>query len=67
MQHLVKTDVFIVRIWNEPRERADVPAIWRGTVEHVSSRAVRNIDRLSELIDFVKTTAGLAENGSDGK
>ena len=61
----MKTDVFIVRIWKEPREARDVPEVWRGTVEHVSSKAVRHIRQWSELIEFVKAMAGIAEDEHD--
>lgn len=66
MQQRVKTDVFIVRIWREPRETSGEPALWRGAVEHVASRTVRHIDRLSEIIDFIEAATDFAADGSQG-
>ena len=65
MQHQMRTEVFIVRIWKEPQEERGVPVVWRGAVEHVSSKAVRHIAKLGELLTFVRDTAGLGEDGSD--
>jgi hypothetical protein len=66
MQRPVKTDVFIVRIWKEPREQAHVRTVWRGSVEHVASKSVRHIGQLSELVDFVSRTAGWEEDQDAG-
>jgi hypothetical protein len=65
MQQQGKTDVFIVRIWKEPRDASHRAALWRGTVEHVASKAMRHIDHLAELVEFIETTAGLAKDRSD--
>jgi hypothetical protein len=65
MPHQVKTDVFIVRIWKEPREAPHQTALWRGTVEHVVSKAMRHIDHFTALVDFIETKAGLAKDRSD--
>jgi hypothetical protein len=66
MQGQVDTDVFIVRIWKEPREAPDLPVLWRGTVEHVASRTVRHIAQLDDLVEFLAATAGLAGDGRPG-
>jgi hypothetical protein len=41
------TQVFIVRVWLEPREIDGAPIAWRGVIEHVPSgerRYVRDLD-----------------------
>jgi hypothetical protein len=65
MQQPVKTDVFIVRIWKEPREQQHARTVWRGSVEHVASKAIRHIGELSDLVDFVRETAGWDEDRPD--
>ena len=67
MPHPVKTDVFIVRIWKEPREPTHVRSVWRGSVEHVGSKMRRHIRQLDELIDFVRETAGWDEERPDAR
>ena len=66
MQQQVKTDVFLVRVWREPREASGEPALWRGTVEHVASKAMRHVDQLSEIVDFIEAMAALAGDRSYG-
>jgi hypothetical protein len=42
------------------------PALWRGTVEHVASKAMRHVDQLSEIVDFIEAMAALAGDRSYG-
>lgn len=45
--------VFIVRIWREPREIAGAEPEWRGVVEHVASKQRRFIRELGEISLFI--------------
>jgi hypothetical protein len=49
----VKTHVFIVRIWLEPREIAGAAPEWRAVVEHVPDGKKRYIKDLDELEQFI--------------
>jgi hypothetical protein len=54
------TQVFIVRFWNETREKEGACPIWRGSVEHVSSGRriyVNNIEEIGGVVSsFVRGT-----------
>ena len=52
-----RSDVFIVRVWHEPREITGAAPIWRGTIEHISSRSRRALKELNEIIPFITTYA----------
>lgn len=53
MSELVRrTETFIVRLWGEYLEQT--PAIWRGEIEHVSSRQVIHFRDINEMINFIK-------------
>jgi hypothetical protein len=47
------TQVFIVRVWLEPRSNPDAPPEWRGVIEHAPTRERRYIKDLNDLADFV--------------
>lgn len=47
------TQVFIVRVWLEPRSNPDAPPEWRGVIEHAPSRERRYIKDLNDLSDFI--------------
>lgn len=47
------TQVFIVRIWCEPREIEGAKPEWRGVIEHVSSGTRRYVLDISEIERFV--------------
>ena len=47
------TQVFIVRIWREPRGSEGAPAIWRGVIEHVPTGERRYLTDLNEIPIFV--------------
>lgn len=49
----VATQIFIVRIWVEPREIKGAPPEWRGTVEHVLTGQRRYVASLAELMAFI--------------
>ena len=55
------TQVFIVRIWREPREIDGATPKWRGLVEHVTSGERRYVERLNEIAPFIASHLG--ENG----
>jgi hypothetical protein len=47
------TDVFILRIWREPRQPPDAPPVWRGVVEHVPSGTRRHFAELEQAMIFI--------------
>ena len=47
------SEVFMLRIWAEPREIVGQPNIYRGRIEHVRTSRARYIRTLSQVIDFV--------------
>jgi hypothetical protein len=47
------TQVFIIRIWSEPREIEQASPEWRGMVEHVSSDQRRYFKSLDEMVAFM--------------
>ena len=47
------TQVFIVRVWLEPRNDPDAPPEWRGVIEHAPTRERRYLKDLNDLADFV--------------
>ena len=54
-------NVFIVRIWHEPRENAGDTAFWRCSVEHVETRTVRHFQEMVTLTAFLARQAGIQE------
>ncbi|HEY7066769.1 MAG TPA: hypothetical protein VII06_35205 [Chloroflexota bacterium] len=47
------TYVFIVRLWNEPRQFANAPPEWRGSIQDVTSQKpvyFRRFDRMTRFI-----------------
>lgn len=54
-------NVFIVRIWREPRESEVAPPECRGVVEHVASGQRRFFLELGELDDFIRRLSCLGE------
>jgi hypothetical protein len=49
----IESNVFILRIWYEPREIAGATAIWRGRIEHIPSGNHRYLDDLDEIKRFI--------------
>lgn len=47
------TQVFIVRVWLEPRSSPDAPPEWRGVIEHAPTRERRYIKDLNDLSAFI--------------
>ena len=47
------TQVFIVRIWYEPRHTEQAPDEWRGVIEHVPSGERRYLKDLNHIIAFI--------------
>jgi hypothetical protein len=43
------TQVFIVRVWLEPREIHDAPVAWRGVIEHVPGGERRYVLDLDDI------------------
>lgn len=55
------TDVFILRIWREPRQSPDAPPVWRGMVEHVPTGARRHFAELEQAVIFIVEQLVLSE------
>lgn len=56
------TQVFIVRIWREPREIARAAPAWRGVIEHVPSgdrSYLKDLDEIPALIAPYLESMGL--------
>jgi hypothetical protein len=49
------TQVFIVRIWLEPRDIENATAEWRGVIEHLPTGERRYVKDLGELQAFMAT------------
>jgi hypothetical protein len=47
------SEVFMLKIWAEPREIVGQPSIYRGRIEHVRTSRYRYVRTLSQAIDFV--------------
>lgn len=50
----MQTDVFIVRIWLEPREIKDAPTVWRAVIEHVFSGDRKYLQHPEEILAFIQ-------------
>ena len=50
------SQIFIVRIWSELRERPELPIEARGVIEHVPSGRRQYFRQLGEILSFIKTT-----------
>jgi hypothetical protein len=48
-----RTQVFIVRIWLEPREIVGAGVEWRGVIEHVPTQERRYLNDLAALLPFI--------------
>ncbi len=55
-------NVFIVRIWREPRESEAAPTECRGVVEHVASGQRRFFRELGDLDEFIQRLSCLGES-----
>jgi hypothetical protein len=47
------TQVFIVRLWREPREVRGAKLAWRGVVEHIRSGNRRYVNDLAAISAFM--------------
>jgi len=47
------TQVFIVRIWLEPREIEGADPLWRGMIQHLPSSEQRYVKSLDEIVTFI--------------
>ena len=47
------SEIFMLRIWAEPREIVGQPSVYRGRIEHVRSSRSRYIRDLSQVMEFV--------------
>lgn len=54
-------NVFIVRIWREPRETGSAPVECRGVVEHVASGQRRFFRQLGDLDAFIQSLSCFEE------
>lgn len=61
----IRTHVFIVRLWCEPREIAHAQGLWRGSVEKMPGGERRCFDRLARLLAHVASLC--IEAGATGK
>jgi hypothetical protein len=52
---------FIVRIWLEPREISNLPAEWKGMIQHVSSGQQRYFNTFEQLVAFIAQETGLSD------
>ena len=50
-----RTHVFVVRLWQEPREIEGAPPEWRGMIEHVSSGDRRYFRELEDITSIIPT------------
>lgn len=48
------TQVFIVRVWVEPRDDATAAPQWRGVIEHTPTRERRYFTDLNVVADFIE-------------
>ena len=48
------TNVFIVRIWLEPRESPAAKPEWRGVIEHVATHQRRYFKNMSVITEFAE-------------
>jgi hypothetical protein len=49
----LKTQVFIIRIWSEPREVERKKPLWRGVIEHVPSGEKRYLNDFAAIEAFI--------------
>jgi hypothetical protein len=56
------SQVFIIRIWKEPREIPGAKPQWRGMVEWLTTREVQYFISLDKLIEFIREKTDLPEN-----
>ena len=47
------SEIFMLRIWAEPREIVGQHTVYRGRIEHVRSSRSRYIRDLSQVMEFV--------------
>ena len=59
----LETSVFIVRVWNEPREIQNAPPQWRGMIEFLPTRERRYFQNLSEMSRFLTEKSGFIDGG----
>jgi hypothetical protein len=55
------SQVFIIRIWKEPREIPGAKPHWRGMVEWLNTREVQYFISLDKLIEFLREKTDLPE------
>jgi len=48
-----RTLVFVIRIWQEPREIDDAPSGWRGSIEALQDGKRRYVTRLEDIPAFL--------------
>ena len=50
---LANTEVFVVRIWDEPRNLESAEPMWRGSVEHLQTKQLKYFQSFETLVDFI--------------
>lgn len=48
-----ESEIFMLRIWAEPREIIGQHSVYRGRIEHVRSSRSRYIRNLAQVMEFV--------------
>jgi hypothetical protein len=45
---------FLIRIWEEPREIAEQPPLWRGTIEHLDGGERIYFQDFDSMVAFIR-------------
>lgn len=55
------THVFIVRIWEEPREGGNPKREWRGMIENVATQERSFFRDFNKLLAFIRERTGISD------
>jgi hypothetical protein len=56
--------IFIIRIWQEPRDLTSTAPLWRGVIEHVPTQTRRYLQDLEAIRSFIAPYLGELVSGS---
>ncbi len=59
-------EVFIIRMWLEPREKKDALPEWRGMIQRVASGEQRYIQDLDDVKAFIAAFLNDGQRSADG-